>query len=182
MVPAWVGKGFPDMRQNERENKAYQSGRCCYNSGPAQGRTDIEQGSLVHFHTQDTRSGMGSCRSFADWMRHVYWVGEEQGKYLLPIGKRGDRLYCSINSYTMVGDVRVWFSVPAFQDPPWFYLIFYPQVNTEQGMTEDKMVGWHHRLDGHEFEQALGVGDGQGSLASCSPWGRKESDMTERLN
>ena len=42
MVPAWVGKGFPDMRQNERENKAYQSGRCCYNSGPAQGRTDIE--------------------------------------------------------------------------------------------------------------------------------------------
>ena len=44
------------------------------------------------------------------------------------------------------------------------------------------MVGWHHRLDGHEFEQALGVGDGQGSLACCSPWGRKESDTTERLN
>ena len=52
----------------------------------------------------------------------------------------------------------------------------------EKGMTEDEMVGWHHRLDGHEFEQALGVGDGQGSLACCSPWGRKESDMTERLN
>ena len=44
------------------------------------------------------------------------------------------------------------------------------------------MVGWHHRLDGHEFEQALVVGDRQGSLACCSPWGRKESDMTERLN
>ena len=44
------------------------------------------------------------------------------------------------------------------------------------------MVGWHHRLNGHEFEQALGVGDGQGSLACCSPWGRKESDMAERLN
>ena len=42
------------------------------------------------------------------------------------------------------------------------------------------MVGWHHRLNEHEFEQALGVGDGQGSLAWCSPWGRKESDMTER--
>ena len=41
------------------------------------------------------------------------------------------------------------------------------------------MVGWHHRLNGHEFEQALGVGDGQGGLACCSPWGRKESDMTE---
>ena len=49
-------------------------------------------------------------------------------------------------------------------------------------MTEDEMVGWHHRLDGHEFEQAPGVGDGQGSLVSCSPWGRKESDMTEGLN
>ena len=48
-------------------------------------------------------------------------------------------------------------------------------------MTEDEMVGWHHRHDGHEFEQALGVGDGQGSLASYSPWGCKEPDMTERL-
>ena len=43
------------------------------------------------------------------------------------------------------------------------------------------MVGWHHRLDGYEFEQAPGVGDGLGSLAGCSPWGHKESDMTERL-
>ena len=46
----------------------------------------------------------------------------------------------------------------------------------------DEMDGWHHRLNGHEFEQALGVGDGQGSLACCSPWGHKESDMTEQLN
>ena len=46
-------------------------------------------------------------------------------------------------------------------------------------MTEDEMVGWHHLLDGHEFEQALGVCDGQGKLV-C-PWGRKESDMIERL-
>ena len=44
------------------------------------------------------------------------------------------------------------------------------------------MVGWHHRLNGHEFEQTLGVGDGQGSLACSSPWGLEESDMTERLN
>ena len=47
-------------------------------------------------------------------------------------------------------------------------------------MTEDEMVGWHHQLDGPEFEQALGVGgDGQGGLACCSPWGRKELDTTE---
>ena len=49
-------------------------------------------------------------------------------------------------------------------------------------MTEDEMVEWHHRLDGHEFVQALGVGDGQGSLTCYSPWGRKELDTTERLN
>ena len=48
-------------------------------------------------------------------------------------------------------------------------------------MTEDEMVGWYQRLDGHEFEQAPGDGDGQGSLACCSSWGYKELDMTERL-
>jgi len=49
-------------------------------------------------------------------------------------------------------------------------------------MTEDEMVGQHHQLNGHEFEQALGVGDGQRSLACCSPCGSKELDTTERLN
>ena len=52
----------------------------------------------------------------------------------------------------------------------------------EKGMTEDEMVGWHYLLGRHEFEQALGVGDGQGSLVGCRPWGCKESDMTEWLN
>ena len=52
----------------------------------------------------------------------------------------------------------------------------------EKGTTENVMVVYHHWLDGQEFEQALGVGDGQGSMVCCSPWGRKESDMTERLN
>ena len=52
----------------------------------------------------------------------------------------------------------------------------------QKGTTEDEMVGWHHRLNGHEFEQAPGDGEGQGSLACCSPWGHKESDMTEWLN
>ena len=52
----------------------------------------------------------------------------------------------------------------------------------EKWTTEDEMVAWHHRLDGHEFEQALEVGDGQGSLVCCCSWGRKMWDMTERLN
>ena len=52
----------------------------------------------------------------------------------------------------------------------------------EKGTTEDEMVKWHHQLDGHEFEQTPGVGDGQGSLACCSPWGCKRLDMTEQLN
>ena len=52
----------------------------------------------------------------------------------------------------------------------------------EKGMTEDEMVGWHHRLDGHGFGWTPGVGDGQGGLACCGSWGCKESDTTERLN
>ena len=52
----------------------------------------------------------------------------------------------------------------------------------EKGTTEDEMAGWHHLLDGHEFEWTEGVGDGQGGLACCDSWGRKESDTTERLN
>ena len=52
----------------------------------------------------------------------------------------------------------------------------------EKGTIEDEMLGWHHWLYGHEFEQSLGVGDGQGSLVCCSSWGRKELNMTEWLN
>ena len=51
----------------------------------------------------------------------------------------------------------------------------------EKGTTEEEMVGWHHRLNRYEFEQALGVGDGQGGLACCDSWGRKESDTIEQL-
>ena len=49
-------------------------------------------------------------------------------------------------------------------------------------MREDEMIGWHHQLNGHEFEQALGGSEGQGSLVCCSPWGHKESDTTQQLN
>ena len=56
------------------------------------------------------------------------------------------------------------------------------QRQEEKGMTEDEMVGWHHQLNGHEFEQTLGDGEGQGSLACFSPWGCNQSDTAERLN
>ena len=52
----------------------------------------------------------------------------------------------------------------------------------EKGTPEDEMAGWHHQLDGHEFEWTLGLGDGQGGLACCNSWSSKESDMTEQLN
>ena len=52
----------------------------------------------------------------------------------------------------------------------------------EKGMTGDEMIGWHHRLDGHGFGWTPGVGDGQGGLGCCGSWGRKESDMAERMN
>ena len=52
-------------------------------------------------------------------------------------------------------------------------------MGEEKGMTKDEMVGWHHRLDGHEFEQVPGVGDGQEGLVWGSPWHHKESDLTE---
>ena len=55
-------------------------------------------------------------------------------------------------------------------------------MGEEKGRAEDEMVGWHHRLNGHEFEQALGDGEGQGSLMCCSPWGLKVLDTTEGLN
>ena len=58
----------------------------------------------------------------------------------------------------------------------------FSNVQEKKGTTEDELVGWHHRLDGHELEQALGVGDGQGSLTCCSRWDHKESDTNEQLN
>jgi len=61
---------------------------------------------------------------------------------------------------------------------PWCW----ERLNSGEGETEDEMVGWHHRPEGHKSEQALGVCDGQGSLECCSPWGHKELDTTEWLN
>ena len=69
---------------------------------------------------------------------------------------------------------------------PYFHILektlILGKIEGRRRRDEDEMVGWHYWLDGHEFEQAPGVSDGQGSLACCSPWGRKESDMTEQWN
>ena len=69
------------------------------------------------------------------------------------------------------------------QNYRWVFLQEYKDWRQEEkGTTEDEMAGWHHQLDGREFEWTLGFGDGQGGLACCDSWGRKELDMTERLN
>ena len=72
-----------------------------------------------------------------------------------------------------------------FNQVPLSYFCFYLQiilVSEYKGRTEDEMAGWHHWLSGHGFGWTLGVGDGQGGLACCGPWGGKGSDTTERLN
>ena len=80
--------------------------------------------------------------------------------------------WCS-NTFAM------WCKEPTHWKRPWCWERWRQE---EKGTTEDKMVGWHYQLNGHEFEQIQGDGEEQGSLACCSPWGCKESDMTELLN
>ena len=75
--------------------------------------------------------------------------------------------------------LATWCKQPTHYKRPWCLKDWRQE---EKGMTEDKMVEWHHWLNGQEFEQAPGDGEGQGGLACCSPWGHKESDTTERLN
>ena len=104
-------------------------------------------------------------------------------KEIQPVHPKGDQSWVFIGkadveaetSILWPPDVKSWF---IWQDPDagkdW--------GQEEKGMTEDEMVGWYHRLNGHEFGQTPGVGDAQGGLACCSPWGHKELDMTEWLN
>ena len=107
VVQVWVGKEFPDMRQNEREIKFIQNGRCCQNSGTAQGRADIGWGSLVYFYTQGTRSGLGVLGVICQ-LDEAHVLGGEKSKanHSSLWGMRGDRLCRSINSYNM-GEGRV---------------------------------------------------------------------------
>ena len=89
-----------------------------------------------------------------------------------PVNSKGNQLWILIGrTYTETEAPMLW---PFDTGKDWRW--------EEKGTTEDKMVGWHHQLNGREFEQALGDGEGQGSLACCSSWGHKELDMMERLN
>ena len=92
-------------------------------------------------------------------------------------------------SWVFIGGTDVEAETPNFWPPEEKRLLIGKYADTwtdlgqeEKGTTEDEMVGWHHRLNGHGFGWTLGVGDGQGGLACCSAWGHKESDMTEQLN
>ena len=76
--------------------------------------------------------------------------------------------------------LAIWYEELTHLKRPWCWERL--KVGRGRGRTEDEMVGWHHRLDGHEFEQAPGDGEGQGGLACCSPWDHKESETTEGLN
>ena len=104
-------------------------------------------------------------------------------KEIQPVHPKGDQ------SWVFIGRTDVEAETPIFWSPDaksWL-IGKDPDVGKdwgqeEQEMTEDEMVGWHHRLDGHGFGWTPGVGDGQGGQACCSSWGQKESDTTERLN
>ena len=104
-------------------------------------------------------------------------------KEIQPVHPKGDQ------SWVFIGKIDVGAETPILWPPDAKSWLIWkdPDVGKdwrreEKGMTEDETVGWHHRLDGHEFEQTPGADDGQGSLTCCSPWGWKESDTTEWLN
>ena len=104
-------------------------------------------------------------------------------KEIHPVHPKGDQ------SWVFIGKTDVETEIPILWPPDAKSRLIWkdPEAGKDwgrekKGMTEDEMVEWHHRLDGHGFGWTPGVGDGQGGLACCDSWGRKELDMTERLN
>ena len=104
-------------------------------------------------------------------------------KEIQPVHPKGDQSWIFIGTTVVEAETSIFWPLDVkswliWKDPE-------PGENWrqgEKGTTEDEMVGWHHRLNGHKFEWTPGVGDGQGGLVCCSPWGHKESDTTEWLN
>ena len=120
-----------------------------------------------------------------NWCFQTVVLGEtlEDSKEFKPVNPKGNQPWLCIERTDVEAgapilwppDVKSWL---IWKDPD----VGIDWRQEEKGTTEDEMIGWHHRLDGHEFEPSLGDGEGQGSLVCCSPWGCKESDMTEQLN
>ena len=156
----------------------------------------------LHFHFSLSCIGEGNgnplqypclekSRDGGAWWAAVYWVAQSwtrlkrlssSSRHLLPVNPKGNQ------SWIFFGRTDAELKLQYFG-----HLMQRSGIlgktdtgkdwrQEEKGMAEDEMVGWHHQLDGHEFEQVPEVGDGQGSLASCSPRGYKELDTTERLN
>ena len=100
-------------------------------------------------------------------------------KEIQPVHPKGDQ------SWVFIGRTDVELENPIIWPPDMKSWLIWKDPDAgknwrwEKGTTKDEMVGWHHRLNGHEFEETPGVGDGQRGLACCSPWGHKESDTTE---
>ena len=120
-------------------------------------------------------------------MLFIYGVGEDSWESLGlqgdPTNPKGNQSWIFIGRTEAEAEALVlWPPDPKSQLPGKDSDSWEDWRQDDKGMTNDEMVGWHHQFKGHEYEQALGVGDRQGSLACCSPWGHKESDKTEWLN
>ena len=130
-------------------------------------------------NSQLTCSMLGMTRTWANYLCRVPWTARRSNQSILkevsPEYSQGGLMLKLKLPILWPPDVKNWLMG---KDPDarkdW--------RQKEKGTTEDKMVGWHHWLDGHEFEKALGVGDGQGGLVCWRPWGCKELDMNEQLN
>ena len=136
----------------------------------------------------DVRAGQKKKRlSTEEFIPSNCGAGEDSWESL---GMQGDQTSQSKSkSWIFIGRTDTKAEAPIFWPPDaksWL-IRKYPDTRKdwkqeEKRMTEDEIVGWHHWLNGHEFKQGLGDGEGQGSLVCYSPWGHKESDMTEQLN
>ena len=103
-------------------------------------------------------------------------------KQIKPVNSKGNQSWIFIGRIDAEAEMSIFWppSAKTLEKTHWKRLWYWQRLKA--GGEGDEIIEWHHWLDGHEFEQALGVGDGHGGLPSCSPWGCKESDMTEQLN
>ena len=129
----------------------------------------------VHSLRVQNKSFSFSLTTLATWWSSIHWIQS--------IHPKGDQ------SWVLIGRTDAEADTPVLWPPDVKSWLIGKDPDAgkdweqeEKGMPEDEMVGWHHRLDGHEFGWTLGVADGQGDLVCCSSWGHKESDTTEQLN